>query len=230
MRPVSKGNTPKDNNGVEIEFKKYSKARHYLINRIGEYCSYCERKIPVNLAIEHIQPKSFHEDLKLEWRNFLLGCANCNSTKGDTDISLDDFVWPDTGNSYELFEYSSDGLVKPANGISDYLQRKARNMINLVGLDKPTPSNGTSEWDENSDRRQHHRIQALIESENYRKKYYLASPEIRNMMKEMLSTIVTHQGFWSIWMHAFETFPEVQKEFIASYVGTNKAYFQRILN
>lgn len=230
MRPVSKGSTPTDDNGSEIKFKEYSRARHYLIDRIGEYCSYCERKIPASLAVEHVQPKSLNKSLELEWSNFLLGCTNCNSTKGDDDVSLNDYIWPDSGNTYELFEYGTDGLVKPTQKLSSDLQRKAEAMIDLVGLDKKSPRKGTVAWQENSDRRQKHRIQAIIDSDRYCTMYSNAEDTVKTMMKELLTTIVLEQGFWSIWMHAFDDYPEIQKEFIESYVGTNTAYFQNILH
>ncbi len=66
MRPIVKGANPTDENGVEIIFTKYARARRYLIDRIGEYCSYCERKIEANLAVEHVQPKDTNPDLLLE--------------------------------------------------------------------------------------------------------------------------------------------------------------------
>ncbi len=225
MRPVSRGNIPTDEYDVDIEFTEYSRTRQYLIERIGEYCSYCERKIPANLAVEHVHPKDLYPALELEWSNLLLACTNCNSTKGKKDVKLCDYVFPDMGNSFELFEYSSDGIVKPAKGLSSRFRTLAINMIRLVGLDKKSPKKGTIAWQEDSDRRQKHRIQALIESEDYRKKYSAADQSVRDIMKDMIITIAVHQGFWSIWMHAFASFPEIQRELVNSYCGTNKTFF-----
>ncbi|MEZ4852315.1 MAG: HNH endonuclease, partial [Bacteroidia bacterium] len=69
MRPIIKGAIPKNNEGLDIVFPDYKYARRYLIDRIGEYCSYCERKIEANLAVEHVQPKSLNPDLELSWDN-----------------------------------------------------------------------------------------------------------------------------------------------------------------
>ena len=132
MRPVSKGNTPIDDNAEAIEFKDYSRSRRYLIDRIGEYCSYCESNIQTSLAIEHVLPKSLHNNLELKWSNLLLACTNCNSTKGADNIILEDYIWPDLGNSFELYKYCSDGLVQPANSLSSELIVKAEAMINSL--------------------------------------------------------------------------------------------------
>ena len=56
MRPITK-TTPIDENNLPINFTQYQQARRYLIDNIGEYCSYCERKVAASLAVEHIIPK-----------------------------------------------------------------------------------------------------------------------------------------------------------------------------
>ncbi|NOQ13247.1 MAG: HNH endonuclease, partial [Methyloprofundus sp.] len=62
MRPVRRGASPKAE-----DYEDYSDAKTDLISRISSgqfkerhiaaYCSYCERKIDTNLAVEHIEPK-----------------------------------------------------------------------------------------------------------------------------------------------------------------------------
>lgn len=42
MRPVSRGQRPKDADGNPVGFITYQQARGPLINRLGEFCSYCE--------------------------------------------------------------------------------------------------------------------------------------------------------------------------------------------
>ena len=88
MRPVDKGAAP-------AVYAKYQDAGPDLQARLGDYCSYCERQIETNLAVEHIQPKSHVPALRTDWTNFLLGCVNCNSSKGNTPINLRDYFWPD---------------------------------------------------------------------------------------------------------------------------------------
>jgi hypothetical protein len=66
----------------------YPNARRAMIDRIGQYCSYCELPIVANLAIEHVVPKTSFPLLATRWSNFLLACAACNSKKG----SLPEYV------------------------------------------------------------------------------------------------------------------------------------------
>lgn len=227
MRPVNKGNIPQEK-GVDVTFKEYSRARRYLIDRIGEYCSYCERKLVANLAVEHVKPKATNPGLKLDWDNFLLGCTNCNSTKGDKSVVLNDFIWPDQDNSFEFFTYLSNGLVSAKNTLSLTDKVRTDATIQLVGLDKASPKKGTVRWQEASDRRQEHRIQALMESTKFASTY--ANCQDKTFYRELLVSKIKDNGFWSIWMHAFSAYPEVQRELILAFPGTNQAYFHGILN
>jgi hypothetical protein len=51
MRPIERGISPVQS------FKDYYEASPYLIDRLGNYCSHCERKIETHLAVEHVLPK-----------------------------------------------------------------------------------------------------------------------------------------------------------------------------
>lgn len=85
MRPVERGLAPRT-------YTKYGDAISDLEEHLGLYCSYCERRLPTSLAIEHIMPKSLHPGLEVEWTNFLLTCNNCNSVKGKQEITVEDFL------------------------------------------------------------------------------------------------------------------------------------------
>lgn len=210
MRQVDKGNAPTDKEGKEIIFKEYARSRRYLIDRIGEYCSYCERKIQANLAVEHVRPKSLNPELALIWNNFLLGCTNCNSTKGSKQIVLSNFVWPDTDPTFGYFKYDKSGIVKVADGVSnENLRAKINNTIRLVGLDKPAPRAGAADWERASDRRHEHRLKSFIDANRYSSFYKDASPEVKQAAKDLIRTIVIADGFWSIWITAFSDFPEM---------------------
>jgi uncharacterized protein (TIGR02646 family) len=233
MRPIDKENPPKDSNGQEITFKEYQHARRYLINAIGKYCSYCERKIVAGLAVEHVQPKSLpkNKNLELEWSNFLLGCVNCNSNKLAKDVVLSDYFWADNHNTYSVFSYDASGIVKVSSQITDQQEiQRAINTINLVGLDKKPPKTNTIAWKEASDSRFEDRLQAITDAKTYVTMYSNALLSERPNYLCFIKTIVIGQGFWSIWMRAFESFPEVQKELINSFAGTRKEFFQQILN
>lgn len=57
MRPITRGSVPQDKNGKDIQYQCYATARGELINRIGQYCSYCEMKLDSSLHIEHFMLK-----------------------------------------------------------------------------------------------------------------------------------------------------------------------------
>jgi uncharacterized protein (TIGR02646 family) len=228
MRPVNKDNPPKDSKNQEITFKEYQHARRYLIDTIGKYCCYCERKIVAGLAVEHIEPKSIlkNKSLELKWSNFLLGCTNCNSTKSDKDIVLGNYFWADSDNTYSIFSYDASGIVKVSSQITDPQEiQRAINTIKLVGLDKKPPKTNTIAWKEASDSRFEDRLEAIQDTKTYVTMYSNAPLAERPNYLCFIKTIVIGKGFWSIWMRAFENFPEVQKELINSFKGTRKEFF-----
>jgi len=128
MRPVTKGSCP-----VPGDFADYEDAKDYLVSILGKFCSYCERRIPAGLAVEHIQPKGLPQYSALErrWDNFLLGCLNCNSTKGKKDVLLDQCYLPDRDNTFAAFDYLPDGTVQAKPG-----DQIGKNTLALSGLDK----------------------------------------------------------------------------------------------
>src|SRR4051794_31942297 len=108
MRPVRRGPSPR-----HVDFDDYRDAYPELVARIGRYCSYCERPILTQLAVEHIQAKVLpqYQHLVGQWENFLLACVNCNSTKGRSAVALADVLLPDRDNTFLAFHYSPDGRV-----------------------------------------------------------------------------------------------------------------------
>ena len=133
MRPVSKGDWPQDGNN-NIVYNDYSEARPELIDRIGDYCSYCENQI-TNPAIEHILPKTVVPGAALNWYNFLLGCVNCNSEKGSGYINVADYYWPDVHNTYLLFDFLPMGIVRIKPALTKEMKQKAQASTALVGLE-----------------------------------------------------------------------------------------------
>lgn len=222
MRPVIKGSHPLDDKANPIVFTDYAYARRYLIERIGEYCSYCERKVVANLAVEHVQPKDLNPQLALVWDNFLLACTNCNSTKGKKPVELSEYFWPDKCNTFPLYNYEKSGMVNVAAGITDPDTRsKIQAMLDLVGLQSIPPSIGTKDWEKASDRRFQHRIEAWISASDYEQKYDLADTSLKSQLVSLLVIVATHTGLWSIWMKIFEAYPEVTDALILAFPGTN---------
>lgn len=219
MRPVIRGACPQDN-GQDVCFSEYPQARRDLIGRLGEYCSYCEMQLDASLAVEHVQPKkppgakAVLPERELAWGNFLLACTNCNSTKGDTDVALDDYLWPDRDNTFHSLAYSEGGRVQSATGPQ---QAQADCLIALVGLQK------APDTAEASDRRWLNRREAWDMA--VRAKDRLARCPSDDMKEQIIETVQA-KGFWSIWMTVFKDDADMQARLIAALRGTRTEYFE----
>ena len=215
MRPVNRGNCPTKDDGSMKVYTAYGNARRDLIDRMGQYCSYCNQKLPASLAVEHVVPKSLAPDLALEWDNFLLACTNCNSTKGDKDIVINEYLWPDVHNTVLAFDYTEDGKVYINESLNVDLQQRAQNLLDLVGLqkyeDKPT----------DSDRRWKNRKDTFYKAKVALDLFLRARK--KDAEDEFITAIglwATDNGFFSIWLEVFSAFPEVKKKLIQSFTGT----------
>jgi hypothetical protein len=196
MRPVTRGASPLGN----TDYTNYRDAFPALVGWLGLYCSYCERRIPTNLAVEHIQPKALpaYEALKGRWTNFLLGCVNCNSTKGDQDVVLTDVYLADRDNTFVAFDYLEDGRVVPS-ALADV--NIANRTLELVGLDKGP----NSALDANG------QIVAIDRYAQRMEVWGIAKSSTDDLdseptpgMRRAIVKAAQAEGFFSIWMKVFE--------------------------
>jgi uncharacterized protein (TIGR02646 family) len=215
MRPVERGAAPKI-------YASYQEAGADLQARLGDYCSYCERQIETNLAVEHVQPKDLQPGLRNTWTNFLLGCVNCNSSKGAHPVSVPDFLWPDLDNTLRAFEYGPGGLVKSKATLSPGIRAKADALIQLTGLDKdpgnPNPSRRPTE----SDKRWLKRKEALQKAARCKEILALQdTPETRELIVE----VAKGKGMFSIYWVQFSHDADMRKRFRQEFVGTAHTCF-----
>ena len=215
MRPVRRGASPQTG-----DFNDYTEAKPYLISRLGSYCSYCERRINTQLAVEHIQPKalSVYAHRIGDWSNFLLACVNCNSTKKDKDVILTDVLLPDRDNTFFAFQYTPDGKVQPSEQVATELANKARDTLVLTGLDKKV----NVALDENGK-------QVAIDRVGQRMEAWLIAEEAKDDVKKNPTNHAVRKGavrtalqsgFFSIWMAVFHDDAEMLNLFIDSFPGT----------
>ncbi len=217
MRPLDKSLFTTN----QAEYKPYGNAKPDLILAIGTYCSYCEREgFSSALDVEHINCKDDNPLEEFLWSNFLLSCKNCNSIKEKKTIDYTNTILPHLHNTFFPFEYIESGYIKIKDIVTEPLRSCTHNLIKLVGLDR-RPGTIDYSW---KDSRWQERKQVWEISEKYKQKYIINNCDI-----ETIVDLSKSYGFWSIWMNAFENFPEVQTELINSFVGTNKAYFHPIL-
>ena len=208
MRPVDRGPRPQDENGRPRQFRPYRNAKADLLERLGGYCSYCER--PGDLHVEHVIPKFHRKDLEEEWTNFLLACVNCNSTKGDGNLSRDGYLWPDEDNTLAAFEYLPEGIVRVAGSLSERERARARRLSELVGLDRRPgrdPRATDLRWRK---RREAWRVAC------YARHRYQEDPDI----VDLVIILAKANGFWSVWMTVFAEHSEVCDRLQKVFPGT----------
>mgnify|MGYP004449447991 CR=1 FL=1 len=233
MRPIDRGEVPLVDGKLKV-YKEYSRARRDLKERIGSFCSYCERYLPTNAAIEHVPPTSLVHEKKLDWSNFLLACTNCNSCKKDKLINtdnIDSFVWPDQDDTFHLIEYdTSTYMPKVKSGLKDEQVNKVNNTLSLVGLDKPAPKIGTISYEECSDMRVEQRGQAFDIANKYLLRFINAKNDAhRTDIIDGICDYVLASGFWSVWMAVFKNEKDVIKRLIDCIPGTNKEFLKEEL-
>jgi hypothetical protein len=172
-------------------------------------------RLDASLAVEHVLPKKpegvteIIKSRELDWENFLLACTNCNSTKGDNNITLEEFYWPDRDNTFRAFAYSKGGIINPST-VAD--NEKARRTIELTVLDKRPLNNQTA-----SDRRWLSRREVWDIAE--RAKNRLSNCNHTEMREQIVATAIGH-GYWSVWMTIFHDDIDMVHRLINAFPGT----------
>lgn len=208
MRPVRRGAQPEN-----LTITQYDDAKPALTERMGEYCSYCERRIPSNLAVEHILPKDIYPEFRNTWHNFLLACVSCNSAKSITDPSLDKVYLPDRDNTFYAFEYHSDGTIHPNANLENLVQQNiAQNTIRWMNLNaNDTPA------------RQQKRRQienCWKEAKTVLDQYQSTPQNAKHIVQSIIIKLALAKGHFSIWMHVFSSYDEVRWAIVNAYQGT----------
>lgn len=212
MRPVDKGTHPLHADGTPVVFATYGDAARYLRDRLGRFCSYCERKIHVNLAVEHVVPKSQKPELEKDWGNFLLACTNCNSQKRDKPVEPADYLWPDTDDTLAAFTYEPSGAIKVAAGLDPLQHAKAKALLSLVGLDLP-PEQATA-----ADYRHKDRLEQWGKARVALDMLARAPDHTRDKTRAAIITLAT-DGY-SVWATVFRGDPATLAALVKKYPGT----------
>jgi hypothetical protein len=214
VRPIRRSGSPRP-----TDFESYEDAKPELVSRLGPYCSYCERRVATNLAVEHIQPKDGpHGQPALEgrWENFLLACVNCNSTKGAKEVVLANVVLPDRDNTFAALSYSADGKVSACTGLA-----AATATLELVGLDRD-PSEIT---DQNGRHvaldRVRQRMEAWLLAKETRDDV-VREPTNESLRGQVVRTAVA-TGFFSVWMAVFSADEDMRRRLIGAFPGTSES-------
>ena len=197
MRPVERGNAPTLEDGVPVVFRDYGDARDLLIKRIGDYCSYCENALHSSIHVEHVRPKSKNPGLVKTWTNFLLACDYCNPTKGDKDVDLHEYFWPDTDNTVRAFHYTLDRAPQIAHGLDQPHTEMAQRTLELTGIEREPGHPALTD----KDRRWLKRREAWGVAIHERRKIGESdTPQQRDSAVH----VAIGRGFWSVWMQVFK--------------------------
>jgi hypothetical protein len=215
MRPIVKS-IKYTEAGDHVEYKPWRKAKPDLINEIGSYCSYCEKKVNRSaLHIEHIFGKKvrnnagdlIYDNLQFRWDNFLLACCNCNSVKDNKDVHLTNPYLPHLNNLVHFIEIVEGGHIQIKNGVEGDNLTRTKAFIDLVGLDREPShsqySNGDDRWE--------NRLEAKDLAERYFVKY-TAVPKQTDI--ETIINLAAAKGYFSIWYYQFLGYNEVVEALI----------------
>lgn len=210
MRPVNKGIAPR-------VYTNYQDAGQDLQDRIGDFCSYCERQIETHLAVEHIKPKSRAPAHRNSWSNFLLSCVNCNSRKGHGQIVVSDYLWPDSDNTLLAIEYSIGGLVIVNSTLPAPIQTLAENTIKLVGLDNDPGNPDITRRPTKKDRRWLKRDRVWQLAQDHKLKLQANnSTEVR----DLIVSNALGRGMFSIWWTVFYDDQDMRRRLREAFLGT----------
>lgn len=216
MRPVCRGDAPTNAAGTPRQYRHYGQAKWDLVDRIGEYCSYCEMRLPAELAVEHILPKGTNPDQELVWSNFLLACRSCNSIKKgsqDNGLTVDECLWPDRDNTFRALRYDTGGLVSCNVAAPAGLVQLAKNTIWMTGLDRVPGHPQLSPKDRRWMGRQTAWGCAELALANLRQS------DTDEMRGQIVETAVA-RGHWSIWMTVFADDQDMLQRLIGAFPGT----------
>jgi len=216
MRPIRRGPSP-----LPDGFSSYRDALPDLVARVGCYCSYCERKIPVQLAVEHIQPKGLlaYKALVGRWDNYLLACVNCNSAKRDKDVVLSDILLPDRDNTYVAFVYDAGGGVQVAPHLAPRQKNLAQATLALVGLQRTITASADANGRLIALDRIKQRLEAWLTA-TYARDQLLALRPGDAVVVEALVRLALATGFFSVWMEVFQADATMRHRLIDAFAGT----------
>ncbi len=215
MRPVQRGTSPR-----ATDFDPYQGALPHLVSRLGGYCSFCERRIYTNLAVEHIQPKSRPEYAHLvgRWENFLLACVNCNSTKLAKQVILAECLLPDRDNTFAAYRYAEDGSVEPAAPAESSVADLAATTLALVGLDKRPAQVHDANGKLVALERVAQRMEAWATAETARDD--VASNPAVLAVRRIAVDLALATGYFSVWMTVFAGDTDMGIRLVDAFAGT----------
>lgn len=226
-------NTPQSQDDYDKKKEKYKKlctriysaASKPLKKRLGNYCCYCERMYPTNLAVEHKCPKDLkiNWNLALSWDNFLLSCTTCNSKKSTLKLeknNIHTFLFPDKNDTYHIFNYINRKDYIPCinknfvQDPNDFI--RANNTLLMVKLNQK--ENVTDEAT-----RSFRRWQVDEQAKDWGE--VVNSLGINRKLESLITRNIQDSGCWSVWMNELEDIPVIKEILLYALPNTAIEYF-----
>lgn len=227
MRPVVRGAVPLIA-GVAKTVSDYKDWRLDLLERIGNYCSYCNMVLNDSPQVEHVSPKAPNPGLTLLWDNMLLACGPCNRTKSDDPYDITTHYIPDYHNTHLAFSYKvidhprkknqKACIIIPRNNPAVNAV-KAQATIDLCGLDATTYNVRAT------DLRWKYRYEALVTAQLWRTDWDNWGSGIGAPFVDLLLTAATGKGFFSIWFDVFRDVRDIKIALIQEFENTHAPSF-----
>jgi hypothetical protein len=227
MRPINRGATPQVN-GIAKTVADYKDWRQDLIDRIGNFCSYCNMVLNDSPQVEHVSAKSTNPAMLTTWDNMLLACGPCNRAKSNNPNSNNTHYLPDYHNTHLAFDYALVDVPKrkgqigcvPVPSSNAYVnQNKALATIALCKLQAVTVNKRAT------DLRWKYRYEAWITAVQWKDSWIKWGHTVANEFITLLLTAATGKGFFSIWYIVFEDVQEIKLALLVGHPNTEITAF-----
>ena len=133
------------------------------------------------------------------------------------DVVLANHLLPDRDNTAAAYDYTMDGKITLAAGLTASQQALEKNTLSLVGLDKRlnqvTDSNGQLVAVD----RVRQRLEVWLIAQVSKDDLQMNS---NDAFRRQIARTATGHGFFSIWMTVFQDDPDVRKLLINEFAGT----------
>lgn len=234
MRPLHRGAVPLIN-GIPKVVTNYRNWRADLIERLGNYCRFCNMTLTDSPQVEHVIAQNIDPANALDWNNMLLACGACNRSKTNHPCPPTTHYLPQFHNTHLAFaatavsphpQIADDFVVfvayrgTPANAL------KATNTIQLCKLDQ----DATRIADQATDMRWKYRWEAADSAKLWRTEWDAWAWQNPAPFTNLLLTAAQGKGFWSIWFDAFADVPLVRQALVEHFPGTARHCFDATFN
>jgi hypothetical protein len=232
MRPIDKGVVPMVN-GSPKTVANYRDWRRDLMDRIGNYCCYCNMVLNDSPQVEHVIAQDIDPARSTDWDNMLLACGPCNRTKSNKACSPMNHYLPQFHNTHLAFSFSVVRHPRSSEHAAfilwrglPALQANAENTIALCALNEDT----TKKLPQATDLRWKYRYETQLTAAIWKKEWTDWGHSNAQAFLRLLIAVVEGKGFWSLWFDAFADVALVRQALVQQFPGTASACFDADFN